>query len=72
MHKHLFQILEFCQKLDKNFYWWLTVEKILGFAVFNKEYLQSYGCVTNNFTAAVNCAYSKTEIHSGTIEMQNR
>ena len=57
---------------DKNFYFRLTVQKILAFAVFTNKYLRSYGCVATNFTAAVNYANPKTEIHSGTIKIQNR
>ena len=56
---------------DKNLYLLLTVEKILAFAVFNKKYLLFYDCVATNFTAVVNCAYPKTEIHSGTTEIHN-
>ena len=36
---------------DKNFYLWLTVEKILALAVFTKKYLRSCGCAATN----VNC-----------------
>ena len=57
---------------DKNVYWRLVVEKIYVFAVFSKKHLQSYGCVATKFTAAVNHAYPKTKICSGTVGIQNR
>ena len=47
---------------DKNLYLRLTVAKIHAFLVLNKKYLQPYGCSNINFTAAVKCTNSKTEI----------
>ena len=40
-------------KADKNFYLWLTVEKIHAFAFFTKKHLWPYGCSGSSFTAAV-------------------
>ena len=55
---------------DKDFYCWLTVEKMHAFAVFNNKYLRSYDCNDTNFRAAVNYTNPKTQIVSDIIEIR--
>ena len=54
----------------KNFYLWLTFEKMHVLAVSMEKYLWSYGCSGTSFTSAVNCTNPKTEIQIEIIETQ--
>ena len=40
---------------EKNFYLWITVERMHPFAVIIKKYLRSYGCSGTNLNATLNC-----------------
>ena len=55
---------------DKNFYLFLTVEKMHIFAIFTEKHLQPNGCSGTNFTATVNCTNPSTEIESEIIQTQ--
>ena len=47
---------------DKNFYSWITDEKIHAFAVFSDKYLRPCGFSDTVFTATVNCSNPKSQI----------
>ena len=46
------------------------VEKMQAFVALNDSILRPYGCNDTNYTAAVNCANSKTETLTEIIELQ--